>query len=791
MKRLFLVLVFSLFFANAAAETMDFDIPQAEFTEKNGFVVPEISGYDLDGTGEEVMLPFKKMVFSSEVVKVEILKQHKVTLKAPLKKGGPLYRLSDMQKVRTATPEKRPLPSLSKFAFDRKPTFKRERKIYSFDFYPLIPSGEKEVVKIDKIRVTTKEKALFPMSNTQSGNSLLILTTEYFMSKSTEIENYIAAKKESGFSVSVATEKDYEGGELKGFERAEKIREYLKKVYKNYDYLLIIAGTKLGGNEVPMIMTRPCVTDNPKADDVPTDIFYAELTEDMDGNKNGIYGEYEDSIEYNFELVVGRIPIYEENVKDADKILARTTEFIKNGFTKSAYYRKILFPTTIPYYANQDNDPSIPKMDGAYVAEYLMKESIRDPFVSKTLVEKDGLDPSEFIDEEAITYDSMLSNWNDGYGVIFWMAHGNTDIAARTIWENDNNGNGIPDKSQYEFYSPIFVDNDLVSKVQTVTPFVFQGSCLNGSIQAPGSLAYETLKNTAVGVVAASQDSYGWIASDYNLSSQDMFAYGAVFTDALANNRIPSEALLEAKEKWSNRGTHLTNKLITNYIGDPSLKLNIQTCSEDSDCDDTIFCNGSEICVEGFCERAETPAPCTENENMCETISCDEAAKSCKTEPVPDGLSCGTPENPCAETRECRSGQCTDIGLKDCSHLDSECSSGTCNPENGKCIITAVNEGKSCSTGKICVKNEVCTQGFCEGEAPDMPKASECNKTECSESAGFFEVADPAQNWNECTTSDGRTGYCDYGTCTPKKEQAEEEQEKKSSSSSGCLPSIF
>ena len=78
MKRLVLVLVFSLFFANAAAETMDFDIPQAEFTEKNGFVVPEISGYDLDGTGEEVMLPFKKMVFSSEVVKVEILKQHKM-----------------------------------------------------------------------------------------------------------------------------------------------------------------------------------------------------------------------------------------------------------------------------------------------------------------------------------------------------------------------------------------------------------------------------------------------------------------------------------------------------------------------------------------------------------------------------------------------------------------------------------------------------------------------------------------------------------------------------------------
>lgn len=781
------LLILALFFADIFADTVEIDVPEATFDVKNGFAVPQIEGFDLDGTGEETVLPFKKMIFGSEVVKVEILKQHKITLEAPLKKGAPLYRLSDMREVKKVIPaEKRILPSLSKFTFDRKPSFKRDKKLFSFDFYPLIPAGEKEVVKIDRIRVTTKERALFPMQNTIKEKSLLILTTEYFLSESKEIENYITAKKESGFSVGIATEKNYEGGELKGVERVKKIRKYLKSVYKNYDFLLIIAGTDPSGDEVPMLVTKPCVTDEPSYDNVPTDIFYAELSEDIDTNGNGIYGEYDDmNEEFEFELVVGRIPIYGKNVRNADKILARTVEFIKEKPSKAEYRRQILFPTTISYYKNQDNQFGIPKMDGAYIAEYLMNKSVKEPFSSKILVEKSGIDPSEFTDEDALTYNSMLANMNQGFGTVFWQAHGLENQSVRTIWQNDRNGNGIAEIYQYEVFSDTFVDNELINSVKANSPFVFQGSCLNGSIQSSGSLAYTILKNISVGVVGASQVSYGLIFSDYDLSSQDIFAYGAVFTDALINNKIPAEILFKTKEEWSDRDVLLTIKHETNYLGDPSLQLNIQTCSSDSDCDDSVFCNGKETCVDGFCETLEDSLPCPAGDNKCEDFTCDEATKSCSISPMPDGSFCGVPESQCAGARQCMNGKCTDINFKDCSHFDSECSEGSCNPENGECFRVAANEGKSCSTGKFCVKNEVCTQGFCEGEDPDMPKASECRKTECSESDGFFEVADSAQNWNDCTTSDGKKGYCDYGSCTPKKEQ------KKGSSSSGCSVTVF
>ena len=783
-KKIFLFLITALFFTNIFAEAVDIDIPDVIFSVKNGFTIPNIEGFDLDGTGEETLLPFKKMVFGSEIVKVEILKQHKITLEAPLKKGEALYRLNDMRKVKTVAPAERIMPTLSKFTFDHFSTFKRSQQLFGFNFYPIIPVGEKEVVKIDRIRVSTKERTILPMK-TKNQNSLLILTTEYFMSKSKEIWNFIEAKKESGFTVHIATETNYEGGELKGIERVKKIREYLKTVYKNYDFLLIIAGTEPSGNEVPMVVTTPCKTDEPEYDDVPTDIFYAELTEDMDSNENGVYGESSDRVYYAFELIVGRIPIYGKNVEDADKILARTIDFIKEKPATAEYRRRILFPTTISYYENQDSQRGTPKMDGAYVAEYLMKESITEPFSTKLLVEKSGLDPSEFIDEDALTYNSMLENMNVGYGTVFWQAHGMPDYSVRTIWNNDQNGNGIPETYRYELYSDTFVDTSLMKKVKAFSPFVFQGSCLNGSIQSEGSLAYEILKNVSVGVVGASQVSYGTIFSNYNLSSQDIFAYGTVFTDAVVNNEFPAKVLFETKEKWSNYNVLLTDKLETNYIGDPSLTLNMKLCESDSECDDGIFCNGKEVCIEGHCIKSEDSMPCSESGKECEENICDEAAKSCKISPVADGSFCGAPENACVGGRQCFSGKCTDVNITDCSHLDSDCSTGSCDPDTGECVRIAENEGKSCSSGKLCVKNEICLQGFCEGEAPDMPAAKDCYKTECDELDGFFETVDISQNWNDCTTSDGKKGYCDYGSCTPKKEQ------KKESSSSGCSVTVF
>ena len=782
---------FSLFsvifiFSILNAETIDIDIPDVRLTESGGFVVPEIEGFELNGTAEELVLPYKKMVFNSEVTKVEIVKQHKIATKVPLKKGAPLFRMIDMKKAAPVKHTVRNLPSVSKFIFNPYSTFKRTNRQFGFDFYPVIPVNDTEIVKIDKIRVHTNGKALLPQQNTKSGNSLLILTTEYFVKESKEIDNYIAAKKADGFNVDLATEKTYSGGKLQGVERFKKIREYLKSVYKNYDFLLIIANPAPYGDEVPMLVTRPCQTDEPDYDNVPTDIFYAELTEDIDSSANGIYGEDQDMIRFAFELIVGRIPIYGKNVADADAILARTIEFIKGKSPDIENRRKVLFPTTISYYENQDGQFGIPKMDGAYVAEYLRYNSIKEPFSSKLLVEHEGLDPSEFAyEEEAINSQSVLENFNQGSGVVFWMGHGEPTYSIRTIWNRDRNGNERADLYSGEVGYETFVSNGLVNKVENELSFVFQGSCLNGSIQDSGSLAYTLLQKTSVGVVGASQVSYGAIWNGYDLSSQDIFAYGAVFTDALVNNRIPAQVLFETKEQWSNYDVLLVDKLETNYLGDPSLKLNVKECASDSDCDDLLYCNGREACVNGFCEKAETVEPCKDSENSCEMNLCDEATKSCKKSLKADGSYCASAESMCFGISQCIAGKCENMDAKDCSHLDSECAKGVCNIETGECLPNPINEGVSCSTGLMCVKNEVCSNGACIGEEPDYPEPEECNKMSCDEIDGFVNIYDSSQDWNDCTTSNGKQGYCLYGLCN---EKAKQEPEK---SSSGCSVLIF
>ena len=133
-KKSLLLSIAVLFFINIFGDTVDIDIPDAVFSVKNGFTIPNIEGFDLDGTGENTLLPVKKMVFGSEIVKVEILKQHKITLEAPLKKGEALYRLNDMRKVKKVVQTERMLPSLSKFTFNHFSTFKRTQQLFGFNF---------------------------------------------------------------------------------------------------------------------------------------------------------------------------------------------------------------------------------------------------------------------------------------------------------------------------------------------------------------------------------------------------------------------------------------------------------------------------------------------------------------------------------------------------------------------------------------------------------------------------------------------------------------------------------
>ncbi|HPY14867.1 MAG TPA: C25 family cysteine peptidase [bacterium] len=782
MKKL-LVTAFFISFFTLSGLPVEIVIPDIEFIEGDEGVIPAIEGYELDGTGEKVILPYKRVVFSGKIKSVEIVEKREITLTGPLKKGMALYRLNDMKKVEKVQFERAYLPTAAKFLFQKMPTYSGDIKEFSADIYPVIPVSDTKIIKIDRVRIDLEQSSPVPMGPTKGRDTLLILTSKKVVSESKELYNFISVKRADGFKVEVATEGDYNGGDLKGIERVHKIRDYLKDRYREFYFLLIIDDPLPGGKGVPMVTTRPDILEEKSYEQVPTDIFYAEISEEIDRNNNGIYGEREDKIEFSFEYIVGRIPVYNDRIDNVDKILTRTIKFIKEKPSEATYRQRFLFPTTIAYYPNQDGQMFLPKMDGGYVVKFLKENVLLDIFGSKTLVEAAGANPSEFVDEEPINYANVLKQWNEGYGAVYWMGHGMPTYSVRTVWRGDSNNNGYADS--YELSGENFVDSDMTEKMTHDAPFVFQGSCLNGTITSNRNLAYMTLLNTAVGVVGSSQVSYGTIFSDYNQSSQDLFAYGTVFIEAIADNKPPAQILQQKKQSWSSGSVLLTIKMETNYFGDPSLNMNMQKCEIDEDCDDLIFCNGTEVCSKGYCEKNHDAIPCPASLDPCMPNICDEKTKSCAAQASPDGFYCGTIDDPCFEGMRCNEGKCVQSGPKDCSSFDSPCSKGVCNSSNGLCELVAENEGGVCEDGLFCTINEKCIKGVCAGEDIDLPEPGSCSKVECDNgSESFTQLIDHSLNWTLCETDDGAKGTCYYGVC-----KENEDQEK--TGSSGCSVIFF
>jgi hypothetical protein len=104
----------------------------------------------------------------------------------------------------------------------------------------------------------------------------------------------------------------------------------------------------------------------------------------------------------------------------------------------------------------------------------------------------------------------------------------------------------------------------------------------------------------------------------------------------------------------------------------------IQLCTENSDCDDNIFCNGVEYC-DIICRSG--PPPC-KNESICNS-QCNEETKNCY---APYGTSCddGTW---CNGLEYCDgNGNCLANSTTPCTlNIDNRCNT-TCNEQERNCF---------------------------------------------------------------------------------------------------------
>ena len=210
--------------------------------------------------------------------------------------------------------------------------------------------------------------------------SMIVVTTNYIRDSSDSLADFIHEKNRRHIHVLVATEDDFGGADLKGVQKAVQIREWLQTVYEDYQYLLLIGDPHPEYGDTPFLnaqvsIDNPCESIGYTCSSVPTDSFYADLDGNWDVDDDGLFGEWDDDyrgIDFQAELIVGRIPVYFENIDELDRILDTAIVYMNAEAKEMDYRKKALIPASTLFYEDEIYLGS-PTADGAKVVAYLEK----------------------------------------------------------------------------------------------------------------------------------------------------------------------------------------------------------------------------------------------------------------------------------------------------------------------------------------------------------------------------------------------------------------------------------
>jgi len=420
----------------------------------------------------------------------------------------------------------------------------------------------------------------FLTSNSQY--DYVIVTTNAIKGNSSELSNFVNYLQNTrGFKVKVITETDY--GTATGQQRAVNIRNWLKNNYAimGIKYVLLIgnpdpddpsSGSDSYG-DVPMMMCWPRRGASDSDKESPTDYFYADLTGNWDSDGDGYYGEYgQDNVDFTPEVYVGRIPVYSANYSTLDAILRKTMNYASSG---TGWRHRIMLPMAISNYANEDNS-SWPRTDGLDLPKYVIENILPSGWSHYVLYERAGRDP---VPETApyysapLTRDNVVNEWKNGYGVVFWWAHGSIYGAWRKYW-NSTDGDNIPEGNEMAWVQ-FFSSSDASELNNSMPSFVYQCSCDNGYPENSNNLGYALLKNGAIATVSASRVSWYIVGYWQPRMLTDNAEIGYRYVEKLIKDELSAgAALYEAKAILPhNDGVWWMNLFDFNLYGDPSVSL--------------------------------------------------------------------------------------------------------------------------------------------------------------------------------------------------------------------------
>ncbi|MFN2426277.1 MAG: dockerin type I domain-containing protein [Candidatus Binatia bacterium] len=180
-----------------------------------------------------------------------------------------------------------------------------------------------------------------------------------------------------------------------------------------------------------------------------------------------------------------------------------------------------------------------------------------------------------------------------------------------------------------------------------------------------------------------------------------------------------------------------------------------ETCNESVDactgadtngsaCNDGLFCNGADSCMNGTCSaHAGNPCGLPDGDGNC-AEACNETSDTC-TAPDPNGSACDDGMF-CNGADTCMGGACSQHGGDPCPGADGDLNCReSCNEDAATCDAADPN-GSACEDGLVCNGADTCIDGLCNAhtgaQCPGADGDGNCAES-CSDSEGGCAGPDP------------------------------------------------
>jgi hypothetical protein len=263
-------------------------------------------------------------------------------------------------------------------------------------------------------------------------------------------------KEKEGFKVKIVTVDEIDKI-AKGKDKGEKIRNFLKekKDLWKFNYVLLIGSY----TSIPQIKFYPLA--NTKDDEnevIPSDFYYANLSDDFDTDKDKLIGEYgDDKFSYFPDIFVGRLLFTDKS--GIDKYVENLKKYKENENKNRA-----LLMGAILWFKGEFGDYPKENSDGALTMETFRRGILNNlNFETTTMYEKEGDAVSKFKSTYPLNLENVEKEIKNNYSFIGFFGHGDSNGVYRRIW-NDWNKNDKFDKGEDSWTT--FLHRGVVEKME-------------------------------------------------------------------------------------------------------------------------------------------------------------------------------------------------------------------------------------------------------------------------------------------------------------------------------------